>query len=158
MSTPRLGAAMAALTAAFKASAALPGITITEGNAPSAAGDPEFIIVGHDGTLEADGSLAEFTTSGTFTSQFVAEGQPPLAQEDGSVNVVAVSQTGDQGDLPGRITEAQRLLSACDDAAKDLHSGDIVFDNAVTGRLLARQSAQGCAALLAFTITYSSPW
>jgi hypothetical protein len=149
---------MAALTTAFQAAAGLSGVTVTQGYTPTAAADPEFIIVGHDGSLEADGSLAEFATGGTFTSTFIEQGQPPLSQEDGTVNVVVVSQTGDQGAMAARITEAQRLLSACDDAITDLHSGDVVFDSVGTGRLLTRQTSQGCAAIIAFTITYSSPW
>lgn len=153
-----LGDAMTALTAAFQASAALAGVTITEGDAPSAAGDPEFIIVGHDGSLEADGSLAEITVSGTFSTEFVYDGSPPGQQETGQVNVVAVAQSGDATDLPARITRAQALLSACDTACTDLRSGVIVFDSAGTGRLLTRQAPAGCAAILAFAVTYSGPW
>ena len=156
--TALLGDAMAALTSLFQASVGLAGVTVTEGDAPSVAADSEFIVVGHDGSLAADGSLAEFTVSGTFTTNFVTEGHPPGQQEDGRVNVVAVAQSGDAGDLPGRITRAQALLSACDAACTDVTSGVIVFDSAGTGRLITRQASAGCAAILAFTVIYSGPW
>ena len=69
-----------------------------------------------------------------------------------------MSQTGDQGDLAGRMTRAQALLAACDDACTDLRTGDTVFDLAGNGRLLARQSAAGCAAIFSFDVTYSTNW
>lgn len=156
--TALLGDAMAALTAAFQASAALTGVTITQGDAPSAAGDPEFVVVGHDGSLAADGSLAEFTVSGSFTTDFVTSGSPPGQLETGRVNVVAVAQSGDATALAGRITRAQELLAACDAACTDVTSGTIVFDSAGSGRLVTRQASAGCAAILAFVITYSGPW
>ena len=156
--TALLGDAMAALTAAFQASAALTGVTITQGDAPSAAGDPEFVVVGHDGSLAADGSLAEFTVSGSFTTDFVTAGSPPGQLETGRVNVVAVAQSGDATALAGRITRAQELLAACDAACTDVTSGTIVFDSAGSGRLVTRQASAGCAAILAFVITYSGPW
>ena len=156
--TALLGDAMAALTAAFQASAALTGVTITQGDAPSAAGDPEFVVVGHDGSLAADGSLAEFTVSGSFTTDFVTSGSPPGQLETGRVNVVAVAQSGDATVLAGRITRAQELLAACDAACTDVTSGTIVFDSAGSGRLVTRQASAGCAAILAFVITYSGPW
>ena len=156
--TALLGDAMAALTAAFQASAALTGVTITQGDAPSAAGDPEFVVVGHDGSLAADGSLAEFTVSGSFTTDFVTSGSPPGQLETGRVNVVAVAQSGDATALAGRITRAQELLAACDAACTDVTSGTIVFDSAGSGRLVTRQASAGCAASLAVVLTYSGPW
>lgn len=156
--TALFGDAMTALTAAFTASAALAGVTVTLGDAPSAAGDPEFVIVGHDGSLNPDGSLAEITESGSFTTEFVYDGSPPGQQETGRVNVVAVAQTGDASDLPARIARTQALLAACDTACTDLRSGVIVFDSAGVGRLFTRQAPAGCAAILAFAVTYSGPW
>lgn len=161
MSSPRLATAMAALTATFQASSALAGVTISQGGGAPAIADPDFIIVGHDGALLSDGSLAEITQAGTFTTQFIADGQPPMAEETGAIHVVAVSQTGDSTDLPARVTRAQALLSACADACADLRSGDITFDLAGNGSLMTRQprtAGQGCGAIFSFTITYSSPW
>lgn len=158
MSAARLGDAMAALYTLFTGSSALTGITITLGPLPSAAADPEFIVIGHDGTLEPEGSLSEITESGSFTTVFVAQGVPPLQEETGQVRVVAVSQTGDTTDLPGRVTEAERLLAACTDACAGVQSGDIVFDTATGGRLITRQAAQGCVAEFAFQVGYTAPW
>ena len=158
MSAALLADAMAALASLFSASPALSGVTITEGDAPSAAGDPEFIVVGHDGSLAPDGSLAEFTVSASFSTQFITGGSPPAQLETGRVNVVAVAQSGDATALAGRITRAQELLAACDAACTDVTSGTIVFDSAGSGRLVTRQASAGCAAILAFVITYSGPW
>jgi hypothetical protein len=156
MSVARLGDAIAALTAAFQASPALAGVLITTGISTTSQAAPEFIAVGHDGTLVA-GSLAEVTEAGMFVTAFIAQGSPPLQEETGTVNVIAVSQTGDTSDLAGRITDAQRLLGACDDACTDLKTSGIVFDSADSGRLITRQ-AQGCAAIIAFTVGYTVPW
>jgi hypothetical protein len=135
-----------------------PGITIDLGLSPSAAADPLFIVVGHDGSLSPDGSLSETAQAGTLSVKFTASGQPPLQQEDGIVHVVLVSQTGDSGDLPGRIGEAQDLLAACNDAVADLKSGDMRLEPVSDVRLYTRQAVQGCVAEFAFSVGYSAPW
>lgn len=158
MSSNRLGDAMTGLYNLFTASPALSGVTVTLGLSPTAAMDSEFVIVGHDGTLDADGSLQETSEAGTFTMSFVTQGLPPLQEETGIVRVVAVSQTGDTGDLSGRITEAERLLAACTDAVANQKVSDIVFDTGTPGRLFTRQAGQGCVAMFAFSVGYSAPW
>lgn len=158
MSSNRLGDAMTGLYNLFTGSSNLTGITVSLGLTPTAAMDSEFVIVGHDGTLDADGSLQETSEAGTFTMTFVTQAVPPLQEETGLVRVVAVSQTGDTSDLPGRITEAERLLAACTDAVANQKVSDIIFDTATPGRLYTRQGGQGCVAMFAFTISYTAPW
>jgi hypothetical protein len=155
--TGRFGDAMTALTTALTAAPALAGVTIT-GDAATAAADPDFLIIGHDGTLETDGSLSGITEAGNFTAEFITTGNPAGQQETGNIGVVAVSQTGDTTDLPARITRVEALYAACDDAVTDLKTGTIVFDGPGAGRIVTRQTGAGCAAILAFTISYSAPW
>lgn len=158
MSSNRLGDAMTGLYNLFTASSALSGITVTLGLTPTASQDSEFVIIGHDGTLDPDGSLQETSEAGTFTMTFVTQAVPPLQEETGLIRVVAVSQTGDTGDLSGRITEAERLLAACTDALANQKVNDIIFDTATPGRLFTRQAGQGCVAMFAFSVGYSAPW
>jgi hypothetical protein len=155
--TGRLGDAMAALTTAFTAAPALAGVTIT-GNSVTGAADPDFLIVGHDGSLEPDGSLSGITAAGDFTTEFITTGNPPGQLETGNVNIVAVSQTGDTADLAARISRVQAILAACDDASIDLTVSGIVFDGPRAGRVVTRQTGAGCAAIATFTVGYTAPW
>jgi len=162
--TARLADAMTALYNAFAASslnptpAGTPGVTITLGDVPTAAADPEFVIVGHDGTLEPDGSLSLTPEAGSWTAAFIVTGSPPLTEETGQVHCVAVAQSGDTADVAGRVAEAQRMQGACDDACADLTVSGIKFTPASQGRLATRQSGAGFAAVLAFTVEYTAPW
>ena len=164
MSSNRLAEAMTDLYNLFTAAllptpAGEPGLTITNGPLPTAQADPQYIIVGHDGTLDASGALAVATQSGTFTTTFVVMGSPPqLQQETGQVHIVAVCQDGESANLPGQVSEAEELVAACADACAGQKVGDILFDTDTTGRLLTRQYAQGCAAIYAFSIGYTAPW
>jgi hypothetical protein len=155
--TGRLGDAMAALTTALTAAPALAGVTIT-GDVATAAADPDFLVIGHDGTLDPDGSLSGITEAGNYDVEFITIGSPAGQLETGSVNITAVSQTGDTADATGRISRAQAIYAACDDAVTDLTSGGIVFDGAGACRVVIRQTGSGCAAVETFTIDYSAPW
>jgi hypothetical protein len=155
--TGRFGDALAALTTALTTAPALAGVTIT-GDVATAAADPDFLVIGHDGSLEADGSLSGITEAGSFDAEFITAGNPAGQQETGNIGLVAVSQTGDTTDLPARISRVETLYAACDDATTDLKSGAIVFDGPGAGRVVTRQTGAGCAAILAFVITYTSPW
>jgi hypothetical protein len=155
--TGRFGDALAALTTALTGAPALAGVTIS-GDVATAAADPDFLIIGHDGTLGPDGTLATVTEAGNFDAEFITAGNPAGQQETGNINITAVSQTGDTTDLGGRISRVETLYAACDDATTDLKTGGIVFDGPGSGRVVSRQTDAGCAAILAFTISYSSPW
>jgi hypothetical protein len=148
---------MAALTTALAAAPALAGVTIT-GDVATAAADPDFLIIGHDGTLDPDGSLSGITEAGAFDVEFITVGDPAGQLETGSVNITAVSQTGDTADLPARISRVQAIYAACDDAATDLTTGGIVFDGPGACRVITRQTGAGCAAVETFTIDYTAPW
>ena len=163
MATIRLSDALTAVYDALVAAllptpAGQPGLTIDLGLNPSAAGDEQFIVVGHDGTLNPDGSLSEAAEAGTTASKFTAIGGPPLQQEDGVVHVVLVAQSGDSTALASAVASAQTLLESVSDACANLHSGDIRFGTVLDARLYTRQAAAGCAAEFAFSLDYSAPW
>jgi len=155
--TGRLGDAMAALTTAYTNAAALTGVTIS-GNVATAAADPDFLVIGHDGSLDSGGALSPITEAGNFDAEFITTGSPAGQLETGNINVTAVSQTGDTADLPARISRVEALYAACDDASTDLAVSGIVFDGPGAGRVVTRQTDQGCAAICAFTVTYTAPW
>ena len=148
---------MAALTTALTAASALTGVTIT-GDVATAAADLEFLVIGHDGSLDSDGSLSGITEAGSFDAEFITVGDPAGQMETGSVNVTAVSQTGDSSDLAARICRVQAMYAACDDAITDLSTSGIVFDGPGAGRVVTRQTAAGCAAISTFAIGYTAPW
>src|SRR5215469_16140966 len=131
---------MTALYNAFVASSlnptppGTPGVTVTLGDVPSAALDPEFVIVGHDGTLEPDGSLSLTPEAGSWTAAFIEMGSPPLVEETGQIHCIAVAQSGDSSDVSGRVAEAQRMQGACDDACADLTVSGIKFGAISQGR------------------------
>jgi hypothetical protein len=161
MSTAAFASAVTALAGLFTGAAPLAGVTVTNSPAPAAQAAGDYVIVGHDGTLNPDGTLSEFAGTGTFTQQ-QARFDGALAgsgkDETGAINCVATSETGDTADLPGRLARVQVLLAACEDACVNVQSGTVVFDGTGTAQVMTRQTGAGCAAILAFTISYSAPW
>ena len=161
MPTTRFNDAMLALTAAYKAAAPLAGVPVYDSVQAMTGTDPDFIITGHDGTLEADGTLAPDALAGTF-GQVNLE-MPGVRQETGYINCVIVSQTGDAGDMAGRRQRASDLLDAAEDAAA-LHGGfpvaapGVMLDGTSDGRFITRLSLGGTAVLLAYRVYYSTGW
>ncbi len=157
VSTVRFSDAVSALAAAFQSAAPLAGVTVADGPSPTAAADQDFIIVGHDGTLDPDGALSGVTQGGTLTQQWLDF--PAVREETGLIHCVAVSQIGDGGDLPGRRARAQALMQACENAAAaaGIVSG-LQFDGTQDAVVVYRQGGQGCAVVIAFTVAYSTGW
>ena len=160
MAATRFNDAVLALAAAYQAAPALEDVPVYDGVQATASADDDFIVVGHDGSLGADGTLAADALAGTFTQANLEFG---TRQETGYVNCLIVSQTGDAGDIPGRRQRASDLLSAAEDAAGangGLQSGNaagIMFDGTSDGRLINRLSS-GVAVLLAYRVSYSTEW
>ena len=155
MSTTRFTDAVAALLAAYQAAPALAGVPVYDGPQPSAAYDADFIIVGHDGTLTADGTLQATAPAGTYAQAWAdsTSGQ----EETGSVNCLAVSQTGDTADLAGRRARVKVLLAAAEDAAAAAVVPHLTFDGTSDGRFITRGVA-GVAVMCAYRVSYSAPW
>ena len=159
MSTIRFSDAVTALLAAYAAAGPLAGVVIADGPEPTAMSAPDFILVGHDGTLDDQGGLADVTEAGSTSQNWMAF--PGQKDETGTVNCVAVSQTGDMNDLPGRRARAQALLAACEDAAVALApaaTGGIEFDGTAEARFTSRQNSQGVAVMCAFTVGYGTQY
>jgi phage-related tail fiber protein len=157
VSTIRFSDAVTALLAALAASAPLAGVTIADGPSPTAAADSDFIIVGHDGSLDPDGALSGITQAGTFTQAWLEF--KAIKDEAGHIHCVAVSQTGDSTDLPARRARAEALVAACEDAAlgAGVVSG-LQFEGTEDGSVIYRQLLQGVAAMIPFTIGYTTQW
>ena len=157
MSTNRFSDATDALLAAVKAAPALAAIPVYDGAAITAAADLEFILVGHDGTTEADGTLTGSALAGQYVHQWSDTTRG--LEEDGSVNCLVVSQTGDPADMAGRRDRCQVLTAAVEDAAAAsggaLVSG-LTFDGVTDGRFTYRQSGNGVAVMHAFRLAYST--
>jgi hypothetical protein len=157
VSTIRFSDAVTALLAALAASVPLAGVTIADGPNPTAAADPDFIIVGHDGSLDADGALSGITQAGTLTQAWLEF--RAIKDETGHIHCVAVSQTGDSTDLPGRRARAQALVAACEDAALAAGVvGGLQFEGTEDAAIAYRQLGQGAAVIIPFTIGYSTQW
>ncbi len=154
MSTIRFSDAVTALLAAWNGAGPLAGVVIADGVSPTALAANDFIIIGHDGTLDR-GILADVTEAGTAAQEWMAV--PAQRDETGAVNCVAVAQTGDSNDLPGRRNRAQALVAACEDAAIAV-TGTIEFDGTLEAHFLTRQDMEGCAVMAVFTVGYSCPY
>jgi hypothetical protein len=158
VSTTRFADAITALLAAYNAAAALggAGVPVYDGAQPSGAADTDFLIVGHDGSMAADGSLEATALAGTYQQLWsdLTTGQ----DERGSVNCLAVSQTGDTADMPGRRARVKVLVAAAEDAAAAAVVSHLTFDGTTDGRYIYRQSAAGAAVLCAYRVSYSAPW
>ena len=155
MSTIRFSDAITALLAAYSAAAPLAGVSVFDGPNPSALTTLEFVIVGHDGTLDDRGALASVTDAGSTAQEWMAF--PAQRDEAGVVNCVAVSQTGDQNDLAGRRARVQAIVAACEDAAIAI-TGSIEFDGTLEARFLSRQDGEGCAVMAVFAVGYNCPF
>lgn len=159
MSFTRFSDAVTALLAAYTAAPALAQIPVYDGIVPQSFSDPMCVIVGHDGTIEADGTLVPDSLAGNWTQQWIASG---TRQETGYVNCVLVCQSGATtlGDLRA---QADPLLDALEDAA-NANGGyaggltDTTFDGTANGRMIYRQSVAGAAVLVAYRVSYSTEW
>ena len=156
MSTGRFADAVAALISAYQAAPALAGVPVYDGPQPAAAADPDFLIVGHDATMAADGSLEATALAGNFLQNWSDFTSP--REETGSVNCLIVSQTGDPADTAGRRARAAVLLAAAEDAAATATVTHLTFDGTTDGRFLTRQGQAGVAILVAYRVSYSAPW
>lgn len=161
MPVTRFNDAALALAGAYKAAAPLSGVPVYDSVRAMTGSDPDFIITGHDGTLQADGTLAPDALAGIFTQANLE--MPGVRQETGYINCVIVSQTGDAGDMAGRRQRASDLLDAAEDAAA-VNGGypaaapGIMFDGTSDGRFVTRLSLGGIAILLAYRVSYSTGW
>lgn len=157
MSFTRWSDAVTALIAAYNA--ANLGIPVYDGLVPQSFSDPACVIVGHEGTIEADGTLVPDALAGIWNQQWIEMG---ARQETGTVNCVLVCQSGDTA-LTGLRTQAAALMEALENAA-DASGGyaggliDMTFDATVNGRFIYRQSAAGAAVLVAYRVSYSTEW
>jgi hypothetical protein len=137
------------------------GVPVYDGLRPMTGSDPDFLIVGHDGTLEADGTLAPDALAGTYLQQNLE--MTGVRSEAGSVNCVLVCQSGDAADAAGRRQRAALLLSAAEDAAAasggyPAAAPGIMFDGTSDGRWVNRLSLGGVAVLVAYRVSYSTEW
>jgi hypothetical protein len=156
VSTTRLTDAITALLAAYQNAAALAGVPVYDGPQPTGAADFDYIIVGHDATMGPDGSLQDTALAGTYLQNWAdtTTGQ----QETGTVNCVAVSQTGDSSDTAGRRARVKVLVAAAEDAAAAAVVSHLTFDGTSDGRYITRQSQGGVAVICAYRVSYSAPW
>jgi hypothetical protein len=156
MSTTRFADAVTALLAAYNAAAGLFGVPVYDGAQPSGAADTDFLIVGHDGTIAADGTLEATALAGTYAQQWsdLTTGR----DETGSVNCLIVCQTGDATDVSGRRTRVKALLTAAEDAAAAAVVSHLTFDGTTDGRWIYRQAGSGVVVMCAYRVSYSAPW
>jgi hypothetical protein len=156
VSTTRFDDAVTALYVAYTTAPALAGVPVYDGAQPTSAADPDYLIVGHDATMAADGTLEATALAGTYAQNWAdsTDGR----EETGSVNCLIVSQTGDSGDLPGRRARIKVLLAAAEDAAAAAAVTHLTFDGTTDGRFIYRQGAAGAAVMCAYRVSYSAPW
>jgi hypothetical protein len=84
VSVTRFADAVTALLAAYNAAAGLAGVPVYDGAQSSGAADQDYIVVGHDGTSTADGTLEATALAGTYAQNWAD--QTTGQDETGSVN------------------------------------------------------------------------
>jgi hypothetical protein len=159
VSTTRFADAVAALLAVYRAASGLAGVPVYDGPQPTSAADQDFIIVGHDATMAADGTLEATALAGIFLQDWTDFEEQ--REERGSVNCLIVSQSGDSSDIAGRRGRAAVLLAAAEDAAAaqgGQAASKLTFDGTTDGRFITRQGAAGVAVMCAYRVSYSAPW
>lgn len=156
MSTIRFADALAALLAAYQAAPALAGIPVSSTVAPTAYAAADFIIVGHDASMDGDGFLQSAALAGTYTQNLAY--MPNVTEERGTVNCLIACQSPDITDVAGRLARAQALAAACEDAADAASATQLTFDGTTDGRFITRQGANGLAVICAYRVAYSAPW
>jgi hypothetical protein len=156
MSTIRFADAAAALLAAYQAAAALAGIPVSNSVTPTAYAAADFVIVGHDASMDGDGVLQPAALAGTWAHQWadMTTGQ----DERGTINCLIACQSPDVTDVAGRQARAQALLAACEDAATAARPPHLTFDGTTDGRFITRQGGGGLAVICAYRVAYSAPW
>lgn len=160
MSATRFNDALLALLGLYQAAPALASVPVYDGPRARSTTDPDYIVVGHDGTIDAEGNLAADVTAGTFAQSNLEFG---VRQETGYLNCLIVSWTGDAEDLAGVRQRADDLLGLAEDAAAangGLQSGQaagVIFDGTSDGRYRTRLS-QGLAVIIAYRVYYSTEW
>ena len=160
MSATRYNDAVLSLIAAYAASGALEGVPVYDGPVAMTGSDNDYIIVGHNGTLGPDGSLAADVIAGTTTEGNLV--MPGVREEKGYISCLIVSQTGDSADTAARRQRASDLLDAAEDAV--LAGGGyptgvgagLMFDGTSDSRWITKQAGTGVAVLLAYRVSYSS--
>lgn len=146
------GAVMAALRTKFAALPAMSGIEVYVG-LPVTSDDPaDLVLLGHDGDLDSESQVTvEYEWANIAgTSRY----------ETGTVPCAVISQTGDEGDMLGRYSRVDVLLSAMENAlVTDMNTGGalagLVMGCTITaGQSRPIQNAAGAAVLAPFIFTY----
>jgi hypothetical protein len=156
MSVTRWADAVTALLAAYTATPALSGVPVYDGAQPTMSVDTEFLIVGHDGTTDANGAMQATALAGTYLQQW-ADSTTGM-DENGMVQCLIVSQSGDTADMAGCRARVTALLAAAEDAALAARPSHLTFDGTSDGRWVYRQTSAGVAVMCAYRVSYSAPW
>ena len=156
MSTTRFTDAVDALLTAYQGAAGLAGIPVYDGPAVTSSADADFVIVGHDASMGADGTLQATALAGNYLQDWadLTTGR----EERGYINCLIGAQTGDSTDTAGRRDRVKVLLAAAEDAAAAATVSHLTFDGTSDGRFITKQSTAGVVVMCAYRVTYSAPW
>lgn len=160
MSATRFNDAVLALLGLYQAAPAFEGIPVYDGPVVTGAADEEFLVVGHDGSLAADGTFSAEVNAGTVTQQDIAMG--PMREESGLINCALVCQSGETT-VAARRQRASDLLAAAEDAAAangalPTDAPGVMFTGTASGRWVTRQTAGGAVVIVAYRVAYSTEW
>jgi hypothetical protein len=136
------------IVAAFKASAALTGVSIYDGPILDGSYPQQWIAVGHDGSEEGPTQAAQATNT---YDQLGAK----KMFEDGSINCVLAAWDGNDSPASKR-TAAYNLLSAVDTAIRSDPSfgGVVLYSGLGLHTMTYSQDDLGIVCLITFTINY----
>ena len=140
-----------ALLAAFKASAGLTGVSVYDGLQITQEFASDGVAVGHDGTVDDDDVNVGSVTAVYFTLGAKAR------MEDGTVNCWLWSLDGGT-DTTARRSRAFALFAAVEAAVKadPTLGGACLIASVASADISLRQTTQGVAVLMPFTVTYQA--
>jgi len=156
VSTTRFADAVTAIVTAYQNAPALAGVPVADGVQPSAMAAADFIIVGHDATMDGDGILQPAALAGTYTQNLAYF--PDVSEERGTVSCLAASQSPDITAVAACRARVAALVAACEDAAAAASVPHLSLDGTTDGRWITRQGANGLAVICAWRVAYSAPW
>lgn len=140
-----------ALLACLKASAGLSGVGVYDGLQLTYEFSVDGVAVGHDGTVDDDD-----VNMGSVTAQYSTLGAKARL-ENGTVNCFLWSTDGGT-DTTARRTRAFALFSAVESAVKSdpTLGGVCLMATVASADISLRQTTQGVAVLMPFTVTYQA--
>jgi hypothetical protein len=150
MATQQALAVITGLVTALRAAPDLDGVTVAKGWEILPVGNQELVVIAGTGTGTEDIATASIEWPGMSATS---------RTEDGTIDCVASTWTGDQGAIDVTIARAYEIVGACEDVLRvnpALFAEIALQAKIVETRLRILQRNNGYAVVVPFTVAYMS--